>query len=745
MAQEGETVLLTTACCADGVSGDGSFLPLQVNYFERFSAAGRTSGGFNKRNNRQGMGEVLTSRLVDRPLRPMFAKGWANETQVLTWVLSYDGLHCTEPLAITAAGAALVISDIPFSKAVAGVRVGYIAGGGGAREFVINPTTQQMEGSTLDLVVAGTAEAVLMIEGFCEFLTDGQMLEAIRVGHEAIQGMCTSIDAWAERVGKAKRTDLVVPPQGLDELVQELVGERIEGVYRSIPSKQERGAAIGELKDEAKQRLAACDGGEAAFAELDVSQAFKRVESSIMRRLVLAEGFRADGRAVSQVRPISCRASVLPRTHGSALFTRGETQAMAVTTLGGADAAQRVDSMLNDNEVQHFFLQYYFPQSSVGEVGRIGPPGRRELGHGNLAERALLPVVPDAQQFPYSMRVESTITESNGSSSMATVCGGCLSMMDAGVPIKAMVAGVAMGLILEPDGSFTVLTDILGSEDALGDMDFKVAGSSNAITAFQMDIKVEGITLAIMEQALREAKAGRTRILQEMSKCNPPPSGRMSPYAPRIVRFSIDPSKVGLVIGSGGRTIKGLTETAGVDTITINDTGTVEVIGYGDEATAKARELVTELVTEAAVGQIYRGVTVEKLATFGVFVRTAAGRTGLVHISELDVERTPSVADCWKEGDTMDVMIIEVQDRDKLRMSRKEVMIRDAAEQGIVLKVSRPPSSDSDGEEGGGRPGTPGRDGEQRRRPGGRRPGGEGNSRDRPQRQSVPQRTEGSA
>ncbi|KAL4447781.1 hypothetical protein ABPG75_005000 [Micractinium tetrahymenae] len=695
MATDGETMLYTTACAVEDNVGDGSFAPLQVHYTERFSAAGRTSGGYLKREGKPKDHEVLVARLIDRPIRPMIQAGWTHSTQVLTWVMSYDGEHSPEPLAITAAGAALAISDVPLRKAVAGARVGLLPG----RGFVVNPTVAEQEESSLDLLIAGTSEAVLMIEGFCDFLTEEQMLEAVRCGHEAIQAMCAAIEAWAAEVGKPKKTDdLLLPPEGLDERIRQLIGKQTEDAYRSVPGKKERGEIISGLRQQVRSQqgaappAAAADALALAAAEgpkydyVTVQMALKRVESAIMRRLVLEEGFRADGRSIDAVRPIWARAGVLPRTHGSVLFTRGETQAMAVTTLGCSRSAQRIDTMSADDEEQRFYLQYFFPPSSVGEVGRVGGPGRREVGHGNLAERALLPVVPREEEFPYTIRVESTITESNGSSSMASVCGGCLSMLDAGVPLKRMVAGVAMGLILESDGRFVVLTDILGSEDALGDMDFKVAGDEQGITAFQMDIKVEGITLEIMQQALAAAGKGRRHILAEMAKCSPPPRGELSQYAPRIRTVQVPMEKVGMAIGPGGRTIKQIEEATGVDLQIDGNSGAATLKGDTQEALERAVAMLESIIADPEVGKIYRGCRVTQVMPFGTFVEVLPKREGLLHVSEWGYQHVRAVSEVVKEGDLVDVMVMELQDGGKFKLSRKAVLQADG--------VAPPPPSE---------------------------------------------------
>lgn len=711
MATCGGTVVYATACCSAAPVGDGSFVPLTVNYTERFSAAGRTSGGFIKRDGRPKDSDVLVSRLVDRPIRPMFAKGWANDTQVLEWVMSYDGVNEPEPIAITAAAAALLISDIPLKKAVAGVRVGLLDSG-----LVINPTVEEMKASRLDLMVAGTRDAILMIEGFCDFLTEEQMLEAVAFGSKAIASLCEQMEEWAKKVGKPKRQEAVVSvPEELEARLQQLVEGQLKDAYRKSVSKEVRGAAVAEAQAAATAALeAAAAGGGPSYTPLQISMALKAVESRVMRSLVLDEGLRADGRGVTDIRPITSRAAVLPCTHGSALFTRGETQALCVTTLGSADDALRSDSMRKpdgeDPGSGRFYLQYHFPPSSVGETGRTGAPGRRELGHGELAQRALAPVVPPADTFPYTVRVESTITESNGSSSMASVCGGCLSMLDAGVPLLRPVAGIAMGLILEPPATpgsaprHVVLSDILGSEDALGDMDFKVAGDHDTVTAFQMDIKVEGITLDIMATALQQAKAGRRHILQQMSRCDPPPSGKLAQGAPRLLRTRVDPSKKGALIGSGGRTIKQLMEASGATSINIEDDGQVEVCAPNEAAAQSALEMIELLASDPEPGRIFRQRPVAGIAAFGCFVELCPGLQGLVHVSELADPPVTEVSAAVKLGQMVDVMVLS-SDNGKVSLSLRAVAAVDRGETFEAKAGGRNGGGRGAGGRGGGRVG----------------------------------------
>ncbi|HUD01551.1 MAG TPA: polyribonucleotide nucleotidyltransferase, partial [Rhabdochlamydiaceae bacterium] len=519
--RSGDTILLATACRGDVPSVETDFLPLRIDYVEKFSSAGKTLGGFIKREGKPTEREILTCRLIDRPLRPMFDDGYFHELQVLTYVLSYDGVHSPDPLAICAASAALVLSDIPLIKPVAGVRVGMIEG-----KFVVNPTLQEMEKSRLDLLLAGTEDAILMIEGYADFLTEEQILEAVTEGHAAIKIICQALSEWQKVVGKPKvRDDLRVPPQELINEMDKLIAHDLKAAFR-IKAKQDRNAALDAAEKKINHAFLP-EGKEHSHLKANVQMAFKKLQAQYMRQMILEENVRADGRTTDQIRPISVEVGLLPRTHGSALFTRGETQALAVCTLGGETMAQRYED-LNGDKHRRFYLQYFFPPFSVGEVGRMGAPGRREIGHGKLAELSLTAVLPPQEDFPYVIRLESNILESNGSSSMASVCGGCLALMDAGVPIKRPVAGIAMGLILE-GSKFAILSDILGDEDFLGDMDFKVAGDQEGITAFQLDIKVEGITPQIMKAALAQAKIGRLHILHKMLEVCAKPKEHLSP------------------------------------------------------------------------------------------------------------------------------------------------------------------------------------------------------------------------
>lgn len=664
LVHSGETVVFASACAAPTASAEIDFFPLRVDYQERYSAVGRTAAGFIKREGRPSEREILACRLIDRPLRPMFEDGYYNEVQVLSYVYSYDGLHTPDVLAICASSAALVISDIPLLKPIGAVRMGLING-----HFVVNPTAVEMKESKLDLVLAGTEDAILMIEGFCDFLTEEQVLDAIETGHKAIKNICYHLSQWRAKVGKPKKTDTLRKiPDEVNNAVHAASAALLESALR-ISLKQEREKVIAEIK-EAVIKTVLAETAEVKFNKVDVVLSFKNLQSSLMRKMVLAEKKRIDGRGLKDIRPIDVEQSLLPRTHGSSLFTRGETQALAVCTLGGESSAQRFEDLHGEGAAR-FFLQYSFPPFSVGEVGRIGSPGRREIGHGKLAERALSAILPKQEEFPYVIRIESNITESNGSSSMASVCGGCLSLMDAGVPIKRPVSGIAMGLILEGN-DFVILSDILGAEDALGDMDFKVTGDDNGITAFQMDIKVEGITTDIMKAALAQAKEGRSLILHKMIAVCPKPKAEMSMYAPRIETVQIKPSKIGIVIGPGGKQIRAIIEETGVQ-IDINDSGLVSIASTNAEAMARAKEIVHNLTAEVEIGKIYTG-RITSMVQFGIFVEIF-GKEGLCHISEISPTRIQNIHDIpFREGDKIEVKVLDINDRGQIKLSHKAVL-----------------------------------------------------------------------
>lgn len=660
----GETMLLCTACANAEAAENADFFPLRVDYQENFSSVGKTPSGFIKRQGRPTEKEILVSRLIDRPLRPMFEEGYYNEVQVLSYVWSYDGINSPEPLAICGASAALAISDIPLLKPIGAVRIGLVGG-----KFIINPTAEEQKVSKLDLMIAGTDDAVLMIEGYCDFLTEQQVLEAIAIGHEGIKKICMAIADLQSKIGKPKHRGTIRQlPQDLLQATETFASPLLDQALR-IPEKQKQGAAIESAKEALKKNFSP-EGKESIYSESDISTAFKLICSKRMRRMIVKENLRTDGRNSTTIRPIDIVQSILPRTHGSSLFTRGETQAVAVCTLGGENMAQRFEDLHGENS-SRFYLQYFFPPFSVGEVGRVGAPGRREMGHGKLAERALKAALPSKQEFPYVIRIESNITESNGSSSMATVCGGCLALMDAGVPIKRPVAGIAMGLVLEKDG-YTILSDILGIEDALGDMDFKITGDAEGITAFQMDIKVEGITLEIMRSALAQAREGRLHILNKMLDVCPDFRKEMSIYAPRIETLQIKPSKIATVIGPGGKQIRAIIETTGVQ-IDIDDTGLISIASINLEGIEKAKAIIFGLTAEVEINRIYAG-KITSIMPFGAFVEILPGKEGLCHISEFDKMRIENLNDFAKVGDAINVKVLDINERGQLKLSRKATL-----------------------------------------------------------------------
>ncbi|XP_062003960.1 probable polyribonucleotide nucleotidyltransferase 1, chloroplastic [Rosa rugosa] len=717
---DGETIVYTSVCLADTPSEPSDFFPLSVHYQERFSAAGRTSGGFFKREGRAKDHEVLICRLIDRPLRPTMLNGFYHETQILSWVLSYDGLHSPDSLAVTAAGIAVALSEVPNTKTIAGVRIGLVGD-----KFIVNPTTKEMEDSELDLLLAGTDSAILMIEGYCDFLPEEKLLQAIEVGQDAVRAICNEVEALVKKCGKPKMFDAIkLPPPELYNHVEEIAGDelvRALQITHKIPRRKALLSLEGEVltiltekgyvskdtalagsetvpdifEDEDEDEEVIVDGevdeGDVHikptsrkstplfFSEVDVKLVFKEVTSKFLRRRIVEGGRRSDGRTPEGIRPINSRCGLLPRAHGSALFTRGETQSLAVVTLGDKQMAQRIDNLVGVDDWKRFYLQYTFPPSCVGEVGRNGAPSRREIGHGMLAERALEPILPCDDDFPYTIRVESTITESNGSSSMASVCGGCLALQDAGVPIKCSIVGIAMGLVLDTkefggDGSPLILSDITGSEDASGDMDFKVAGNEHGVTAFQMDIKVSGITLSVMRKALLQAKDGRKHIIAELLKCSPPPSGRLSKYAPLIHIMKVKPEKVNLIIGSGGKKVKSIIEETGVDAIDTQEDGIVKITARDLSSLEKSKAIIANLTMVPTVGDIYRNCEIKTIAPYGVFVEIAPGREGLCHISELSSDWLAKAEDAFKVGDHVDVKLIEVNEKGQLRLSRRALL-----------------------------------------------------------------------
>jgi polyribonucleotide nucleotidyltransferase len=664
IATLGETSVMANVTFAKSQKEGQDFFPLTVHYQEKYYAAGKIPGGFFKREARPTEKETLTARLIDRPIRPLFVPGFKNEVLVMCTVLSHDLVNDPDVVAMIAASAALTISGAPFMGPIAGARVGFEDG-----SYVLNPTVDDMHElrsnpeQRLDLVVAGTKDAVMMVESEAYELTEDEMLGAVLFAHEQIQPVIDLIISLAEDA--AKEPFEFTPPDysELFAAVKALGEEKMKAAY-AISDKQERVAAVAAAKEEIKAGLT-----EEQLADMNLGSALKKLESQVLRSDVVVNKRRIDGRALDQVRSIVSETGVLPRTHGSALFTRGETQALVVTTLGTGDDEQMIDA-LSGTYKSNFLLHYNFPPYSVGEVGRVGSPGRREIGHGKLAWRALQAVLPAPTDFPYTIRVVSEITESNGSSSMASVCGGSLSMMDAGVPLKAPVAGVAMGLVLEDDGSFGILTDILGDEDHLGDMDFKVAGTENGITSLQMDIKVAGITPEIMKTALAQAKAGRLHILGEMSKAITE-AGAFSEHAPRIETMQIPTDKIREVIGSGGKVIREIVETSGAK-VDINDDGIIKIASPNGEAIQKAYDMIYSIVAEPEEGKVYKGKVV-KIVDFGAFVNFFGKRDGLVHVSQIENRRLNHPSDVLKEGQEVYVKLLGFDDRGKVRLAMKMV------------------------------------------------------------------------
>jgi polyribonucleotide nucleotidyltransferase len=658
----GETVVLVTACARSEAVPGRDFFPLTVNYQEKTYAAGRIPGGFFRREGRPSEKETLVSRLIDRPIRPLFPDGFFNEVQVVATVLSLNPDVDADVPAMLGASAALCIAGVPFKGPIAGVRVGYRNG-----DYLLNPTRTEQAGSELDLVVAGTEHAVLMVESQAAGLPESVMLGAVVYGHRQMQAAIQAIRELAAEAGKPRwEWQPPAPDAALVEAVAAAAEAKLSEAYR-ITEKQQRYARVGAVKAEVKEALA---GGEASKWTVEqVDDELFRLESRIVRQRILAGEPRIDGRDTKTVRPISVKVGVLPRAHGSALFTRGETQALVSTTLGTTRDAQIIDALEGERR-EPFMLHYNFPPFSVGETGMMGSPKRREIGHGNLARRGVNAMMPDMQSFPYVIRVVSEILESNGSSSMASVCGTSLALMDAGVPIKAPVAGVAMGLVLE-GARFAVLTDILGDEDHLGDMDFKVAGTRDGVTALQMDIKVEGVTPEIMKIALEQARAGRLHILGEMSKVLAEPRAKMSEWAPSIITLKIDPEKIRDVIGKGGAVIRQITEETGT-TIDIENDGTVKIASVNGTAGREAQRRIELITADVEVGRIYEGRVV-KLMDFGAFVTILPGRDGLVHISQISSERVERVSDKLKEGDQVRVRVLEVDRQGRIRLSMRDV------------------------------------------------------------------------
>ena len=665
IATLGETSVMANVTYARQQKPGQDFFPLTVHYQEKYYAAGKVPGGFFKREARPTEKETLTARLIDRPIRPLFVPGFKNEVLVMCTVLSHDLVNDPDMVAMIAASAALTISGVPFRGPIACARVGFEGG-----EYILNPTIDDMHqlrmnpDQRLDLVVAGTKDAVMMVESEAYELTEAEMLGAVKFAHDAIQPVIDLIVDLAEVAAKEPFDFQPADYSGLFAKVKSVGEDQMRAAF-AITDKQERTGAISAARAVV---IATLSEDEAADANL--GSAFKKLESSILRGDVVKNGIRIDGRALDTVRPIVSEVGLLPRTHGSALFTRGETQGLVVTTLGTGDDEQMIDA-LHGTFRSNFLLHYNFPPYSVGEAGRVGPPGRREIGHGKLAWRALQAVLPAPTDFPYTIRVVSEITESNGSSSMASVCGGSLSMMDAGVPLKAPVAGVAMGLILEEDGSYAVLTDILGDEDHLGDMDFKVAGTEKGITSLQMDIKIAGITPEIMEKALEQAKAGRLHILGEMSKALAAGRQEFSAHAPRIETMQVPTDKIREVIGSGGKVIREIVELSGAK-VDINDDGVIKIASANAESIQKAYDMIYSIVAEPEENKVYKGKVV-KIVDFGAFVNFFGKRDGLVHVSQIENRRLNHPSDVLKEGQDVWVKLLGFDDRGKVRLAMKMV------------------------------------------------------------------------
>lgn len=663
VASYGDTVVVATVVAAKEAKADQDFFPLTVNYQEKYYATGKIPGGFMKREGKPSEREVLISRLIDRPIRPLFPDAFKNEVQIICTTLSHDQKNDSDVVAMIAASAALAVSGIPFMGPIGAAKIGYKNG-----EYILNPTLEERKTSELELAVAGTSEGVLMVESEADELSEETMLGAVMFGFESFQPVIKMINELAKQAGKPAWEEPKFPAE-FDELytrIEKDYAKKYEEAFNEV-DKQTRSTTLGQLAEEIKAGIDPENELEVRY----IGDVIEHIMHKVMREKVLTTGRRIDGRDTKTVRPISCEVDVLPTTHGSALFTRGETQALVVTTLGTEDDAQIVDGLMNEYK-QDFMLYYNFPPFSVGECGRLGTPGRREIGHGKLAWRAIHPMLPtDKEKFPYSVRVVSDIMESNGSSSMATVCGTTLSLEAAGVPMKKPVAGIAMGLIKEADGRVAILTDILGDEDHLGDMDFKVAGTKDGVTALQMDIKITSITKEIMKNALAQAHEGRIHILGEMAKAIAEPRANVSPLAPRIISIKIPVDKIREVIGSGGKVIREIIEKTNTK-IDISDDGVVQIASANTEDGQAALDIINGIIAVPEEGRIYKGV-ITKIMDFGAFVRFVGTTEGLVHISEVKDERIASVSDFYKEGDTIWVKCLGVDNRGKWKLSAKRV------------------------------------------------------------------------
>ena len=662
MVQYADTMVLATVVGADEPDEEKDFFPLQVEYREKISAAGKIPGGFFKREGRPTEKEILSSRLIDRPIRPMFPEEYRNETQILVTVYSSDLQHDGDVLGACAASAALMVSDIPFDGPIAEVRIGRVDG-----TFVINPTYGELEKSDMDIIVAGTADSIVMVEGESRQISETDMLGALKVGHEAIAALCAVQRELANALNVQKRKSAL--PAVSSDLVAEvgkLAGARMQELSRTVLTKEERSETTKKVYEEVQGTLKE----KIPEQEKTIDTLLHDLEQVAMRSTILREGKRLDGRGTKDIRPLSCEIGLLPRTHGSALFTRGETQSLTTATLGTKMDEQILDGLLPET-TKRFMLHYNFPPFSVGEIGRVMGPGRREVGHGNLAERSLKNMVPLEKDFPYTIRVVSDILESNGSSSMATVCAGSLALFDAGVPMKSAVAGIAMGLVKEGN-SVAILSDILGNEDHLGDMDFKVAGTREGITAFQMDVKIKGISFEILQQALAQAKEGRMHILDVMERSIASPRKELSQFAPRLQTIKIPVDMIGPVIGPGGKNIRSIVKESGAE-INIEDDGTVTIAAVEKESADKALSMIQRLVELPEVGKVYQA-TVKKIMDFGAFVEILPGKEGLVHISQLDVNRVEKVDDLVKLGDKIEVKLMNIDSEGRLNLSRKALL-----------------------------------------------------------------------
>lgn len=669
----GETQLMVTACVADSLRPGQDFFPLTVDYREKYSAAGRFPGGYIKREGRPSEKEILTCRLCDRPLRPLFPKGFLNEVQVIGLLLSTDGVNEPDVLMVNGASAALMVSDIPWSGPIGCVRIGEING-----EFVVNPTHEQMFESTLDLIYVGNEKEMMMIEGSAEEISEDRFFEALEFGQEAIQPIIQAQKELAAKVAKSKvEFPLVIADEEILKLCREFAADKlVDAIFQD--SKAARGKAVAVVREEAEKMLTD-KLGEGGYDPDHVSMAFEILQEEVYRSNILEQGRRSDGRGVDDLRELSAETGVLPRVHGSSLFSRGETQALVLATLGTSRDSQDMDALTGGSSNKSFYLHYNFAPFSVGETGRFGFTSRREYGHGALAERSLLPVLPDEESFPYSVRLVSEIMASNGSTSMASICGGCLALMDAGVPISAMVAGISVGMVTQIDGdgnwkNYKLLTDILGAEDHFGDMDFKIAGTRNGITGFQLDLKIQGLDLKVAREAITQATQARYKILDVMAAELPEPRKEINPNAPRVHSLQINPEKIGALIGPGGKNIRRIQELTGAD-IDINEdnSGKVAIYARDGHSLALAIEEVENCVSEITVGRIYRGI-VRSVKEFGAFVECLPGKEGLVHISELADFRVKNTEDVCKLGDEIPVKCIGIDDKGRVRLSRRAAL-----------------------------------------------------------------------